>query len=514
MAVLTVGTGGTFKTIATAVAASKAGDTVNVEPGLYVNDFIAIGHDLVLAAQGGTAKLVASASPPNGKAIITAGASGIDVLISGLDISGAKVKDGNGAAIRYEGGKLTLKNVTAHGNENGLLAASDPAGAIAITGSNFYKNGNGTGTTHNIYVNNVGTFTVDSSTVTGAVVGHQIKSRAASTTITNNTIGDGEGGNASYEIDLPNGGVATISNNVIQKGPGAQNPAAIAFGAEGNLHPVSSLAVTGNTIVNTFASPSASAIRNFTEAAASVTGNALYGWVNIVNGAGSAMGNTILATDPLAGGLPPPVMVTPVAITPAVVPPAEAPPIPPASVPEVPLPAVPVTVAPAASAPAGQPPAELPPVTIAPVEVLPVISPSAGQPLTETPSLDVQPVESRVNQLLPAIEGDPPVEGVVEVPASPIAPVFIHDVAGNSGPTPVEAPITAAQQDAIVPQDGVIFLPDVLPSLPGPVTEWVQAWPEGGTAIPEIAPGGPAVAVDPRSDGHGTADLVDPWRFS
>ena len=49
-------------------------------------------------------------SPPNGKAMITE--SGANVAINGFDISGVAVPDGNGAAIRYEGGSLSLSRTT------------------------------------------------------------------------------------------------------------------------------------------------------------------------------------------------------------------------------------------------------------------------------------------------------------------------------------------------------------------------------------------------------------------
>ncbi len=509
MAILTVGTGGTFKTIAAAVAASKPGDTVTIEAGVYVNDFITIGHNLVLEAPGGIAKLVATTSPPNGKAIITEGGAGVHVAISGLDISGAKVKDGNGAAIRYEGGTLTLNNMNIHDNENGLLAASDPAGTIAITGSTFTKNGTGTGATHNIYVNHVGALTVANSTITGAVVGHQIKSRATATTITNSTIGDGPGGNASYEIDLPNGGVAKVANNVIQKGPAAQNPSAIAFGAEGNLHPASSLAVTGNTIVNTFASPSASAVRNFTGASVEVTGNALHGWAYVVNGAGNASGNTILPTDPLAGGLVPPPEPPPAA-PPVVVPPPETPPIPappPVATPPVaPPPAAPPPEAPPPIAappiepPRAEPPPAAPPPAVPPPEVPPVAPPPIAPPPVAVPP--VAPPPGR---------GDlPPDDTVVELPPSLPPPTFIRDATGTPAPVPQEPPVTAGPPAPPTPPDEPAALPDLLPTLPRPVVEWVPEQPGGGVAAPDPAPGGPAPVADPWN-GRGTADLADTW---
>jgi hypothetical protein len=152
MAVLTVGPGQQFSTIADAVAASSPGDTVDVQVGTYTNDFVYIGHSLTLQAAGGEVQMLATEEPPDGKAIITEGVPGANVAINGFDISGAAVGDDNGAAV-YEGGNLSLSNDYFHNNQEGLLAASDPNGTISIDNSEFAFNGDGSGFTHGIYVN-------------------------------------------------------------------------------------------------------------------------------------------------------------------------------------------------------------------------------------------------------------------------------------------------------------------------------------------------------------------------
>lgn len=301
MTTLTVGSGKLFTTIKAAVAASARGDTILIDAGVYVDDFVGIYHDLTLKSVGGTAHLRATVSPPNGKAIIDVGGPGVTVTLAGLELSGAAVPDGNGAGVRYEGGTLTLRDMNVHHNEDGLLANSDPNGSITITGSNFHENGSGTGYTHNIYVGSIAQLTVRDSTITGVKAGHNIKSRAAATTITGNVIADGSSGTASYEIDLSNGGVGVIRDNYIQKGAGAQNPIAITFGAEGNLYATSSLAVTGNTIVNELSGRTTIAVVNKSAATATVADNQLYGWTSTTSGPAAAAGNTLLAAVPVPG---------------------------------------------------------------------------------------------------------------------------------------------------------------------------------------------------------------------
>src|SRR5205823_3236344 len=91
--------------------------------------------------------------------------------------------------------------------------------------------------------------TITDSYFHDAVYGHEIKSRAAETVITNNRIYD-NGGDASYSIDLPNGGQATVTGNIIQQGANSANPNIVAFGAEGVTHATNTLSMTGNTVLN------------------------------------------------------------------------------------------------------------------------------------------------------------------------------------------------------------------------------------------------------------------------
>src|SRR3984893_3466492 len=94
------------------------------------------------------------------------------------------------------------------------------------------------------------TLWITNSYIHEAVVGHEIKSRAANNIIENDRIANGPNGTASYEIDLPNGCNATIQNNFIEKGPNAQNPFFISYGEEGNTYGPATVSVASNTILN------------------------------------------------------------------------------------------------------------------------------------------------------------------------------------------------------------------------------------------------------------------------
>ena len=297
MSILSVGQGMQFSTISAAVAASHDGDTVQVQAGTYVNDFATVNTKITIQGVGGLAHLLATVPPPDGKAILT---TNTDVTLDHLELSGAAVADGNGAGVRYQAGNLVMTNCYVHDNQDGILGGGGGTGTVAIRSSEFSHNGAGDGSTHNIYIGDIASLTIDGSYVHDAVVGHEIKSRAESTTVTNSRIQDGPTGTASYSIDAPNGGAVLIQGNTIQQGPASQNPAIIAFGEEGGVHAGSSLTVTGNTILNDLSSVSAAAVWNAAGAPLSVTGNSTYGLSagQVIRGAASAPGNTALTSEP------------------------------------------------------------------------------------------------------------------------------------------------------------------------------------------------------------------------
>lgn len=339
MATLTVGqTGQRYQTIDAAVDASQAGDTIEVQAGTYTNDWLSISHDLTLTAIGGWVRMVTAdgAQPPDGKAMITESGT---VTISGFDISGVTVPDNNGAAIRYEGGNLTLDNVYIHDNQDGLLGAPDANGSITIDHSEFAFNGvGGDGHTHGIYIGQISTFSLINSYVHDTNEGHEVKSRAASNIIQNNRIFDNNS-TASYSIDLPDAGNATISGNVIEQGPNTHNPAIIAYGEESGSNAGRAVLIDGNVLVNDRSSAS-TGIWNATASPIISSNNQI--WGNAPNtGPVTENGNTILpsrptldlstigfigsATPPPAPPIPSPPPPTPLPEPPAI-PPAELPP--------------------------------------------------------------------------------------------------------------------------------------------------------------------------------------------
>ena len=93
--VLRVGPGQSFQTLASAVAASQDGDTIQVQSGTYINDFAIVTHAVRIMGVGGKAHFVARGNIPNDKAILIDQAP--ELVLENLEFSGAEVPDGNGA---------------------------------------------------------------------------------------------------------------------------------------------------------------------------------------------------------------------------------------------------------------------------------------------------------------------------------------------------------------------------------------------------------------------------------
>jgi Ca2+-binding RTX toxin-like protein len=299
MGTLTVGTGRQYATLAAAVAASRDGDVVELAPGTYTNDFVTINTRISIVgltgADGSKAKLVATVSPPNGKAILV---TNTDVTIDNLDISGARVPDHNGAAIRQQGGTLTVLNSTIHDNEDGILTNAGANLALVVRHSEFYGNNNdqNDGLAHQIYAGQIGRLEVVDSYFHDNDVGHQIKSRAANSLIQNSVIDDANG-TSSYEIDLPNAGNAVVRGNTIVQSAGSGNPTIIAYGEEGTAWSSNSLVIDGNTISNLKPSGGVG-VWNASAVSATLTNNSFYHVPTLLTGSGTQAGTVLLSAQP------------------------------------------------------------------------------------------------------------------------------------------------------------------------------------------------------------------------
>jgi len=177
-------------------------------------------------------------------------------MVDGLTFSGAMIDNslgGNGAGIRdqntREGATLIVRNCVFTGNQEGILTGEDAGETVTVTNSKFENNGNPDQGhfQHALYVNRAGSLTVTSTLFCGQLIGHNIKSRALAEKAMAVSCG---AGSSSFAIDIPEGGVATISGNQIFQGPATQNNKMIAYGEESLPFDRNRLSISKNVFTN------------------------------------------------------------------------------------------------------------------------------------------------------------------------------------------------------------------------------------------------------------------------
>lgn len=251
-ATLRVGPDEAITHITDAARLAKDGDTVEIQPGEYRGD-VAVWQQkqLVIRGIGARPVLIAEGKSAEGKAIwvIRNG----DIRIENIEFRGSRVPAGNGAGIRFERGKLIIRNCAFIDNQMGILTNNDGKAELVIENSRFADAPRQMHSLpHLLYVGGIAKFTITGSRFENGYRGHLIKSRARQSTIRDNHIVDGPDGEASYEIDLPNGGIAHITGNTVGQSAKTQNPALISYGAEGNVWMENELSLEGNTLINDY----------------------------------------------------------------------------------------------------------------------------------------------------------------------------------------------------------------------------------------------------------------------
>lgn len=275
---LTVGQGGQYAHLADAVAVAN-NDTnldnyyvLNLAPGTYLNDFATVLRPMTIEVRPHTHKqqraiLKATVPLPNEKGIILTFAP---LTVRGLVFDGAQISNdlgGNGAGIRDQNpdntaAALVVDNSIFQNDQEGILQCCDLAETITITNTQFKNNGNSDPNffQHGIYIGPSATLSVANSLFCGQLIGHDIKSRSAQTTVMASQIYTGEGapsstgcqvGSASFNIELANGGIGLISGNTLVQGPSSQNHKIISYGAEGLSYTTNSLDVSNNSFLST-----------------------------------------------------------------------------------------------------------------------------------------------------------------------------------------------------------------------------------------------------------------------
>ncbi|HEY1693806.1 MAG TPA: hypothetical protein VGG39_16680 [Polyangiaceae bacterium] len=297
-ATLEVGPGQTYAKPCDAIAAAAAGDVIEVDAaGSYDGDTCAWTTDnLTVRGINGRAKIdITGVTPAQEKGIFTIGGTA-SATIENFELSGAAISsaDGNnGAGIRHQGLNLTVRNCYIHDNQDGILGAPATAntGTILIENSEFSSNGAGDGYSHNMYIGDFASFTLQYSYSHQSKVGHLVKSRAYVTHVLYNRLTDERGGTGSYEVDVPNGGTAFIIGNLIEQSAASQNPGIMTFGEEGTPTGYDThLFVVNNTVINDLGS--GTFVIDPTATPAVVTNNIFYN-----GGTPSSQASAVLTTN-------------------------------------------------------------------------------------------------------------------------------------------------------------------------------------------------------------------------
>jgi nitrous oxidase accessory protein NosD len=204
-----------FTSLRKAIEQAKPGSRIVLAPGRYYQAAKVDVPGLTLIGEPG-AHLSHRAEKGKAALVVTAP----NVTIDGIECSDIEVSDNNGACVRIEGADTTLRNVYFHDNQQGVLGG---VGTVRVENSTFERNGL-RGKAHGLYILSKTDKLIfaNNRILSTKGQGHGLKSRAKATIVTGNVIADFDS-NDSRAIDIPNGGMVTITGNVLQKGRNSDN---------------------------------------------------------------------------------------------------------------------------------------------------------------------------------------------------------------------------------------------------------------------------------------------------
>ena len=249
-ATLIVGPQERIRTLTEAAKLARDGDVIEIRPGEYRGQPAVWTQDnLIIRASSTRPTLHADGKNAEGKALwVVRGGS---VRIENIEFRGVRVRDGNGAGIRFERGRLVIHRCAFIDNEMGILTGNSPEMTLEISDSEFAGAARHNVDLHHLlYVGAIGRFVLTGSRFENGYLGHLVKSRARENDVRYNLLADGPDGRASYELEFPNGGITYVIGNVIEQSAGTDNPVMIAYGSEGQRWPDNALYLAHNTLVN------------------------------------------------------------------------------------------------------------------------------------------------------------------------------------------------------------------------------------------------------------------------
>lgn len=230
-----------MKNLTQASRKMRDGSVLEIGNGTYDTGIATKANNILIIGRGQVA-FRGAAAKGKGTFVI----NGNNTTIENIECRDVKVKDGNGACVRLQGKNLTLKHVYFHSSQQGVLTGNKP-GKVVVQDSFFERLGHG-GRAHGIYQGG-GELVIDRSYFLGAKSqGHEVKSRALRTTITNSVIASMTNKDSRL-IDISNGGIATITDCTLQQGPVSSNLDAIGFAVEKKRHKENAFTLRRNVII-------------------------------------------------------------------------------------------------------------------------------------------------------------------------------------------------------------------------------------------------------------------------
>lgn len=297
-----------FNTLSQAIASAQDYERIQVQAGTYSDcASVSVAHLWIQGVGNGFAHFQSTVCARKGILV----ADGQQLVLDQMEFSGMSVSasDGNnGAGVRHEAGALLVRNSYFHDGQEGILSNSSPAGtgSVEIQNSHFARLGVD-GYEHDMYIGNIGSFKLTSSLVEQGNQGNVVKSRAWVSNIQCNLIKNGYDSTYQkngYLIDLPNGGEAHVKYNTVAQGSLAPQHTMIEFGAEGLVNPTQTLEITGNNLINDYASGGTIINVPGAPTSGSITGNLVVGPGTFTAGSTSNVtvsGNTTQSSRSAAG---------------------------------------------------------------------------------------------------------------------------------------------------------------------------------------------------------------------
>jgi hypothetical protein len=177
--ILRVGPTRRLKMPSDAAREAQDGDIIEIDAGVYPGDVATWTQNrLILRGVGGLAHMQSNGATAKDKGIWLF--EGNDNTVEHIEFSGARATHQNGSGIRLHGSGLTVRHSFFHDNEDGILGGYGEDSEVLIEYTEFARNGYGDGQSHNIYIGQIGSFTLRYSYSHHSNTGHLVKSRARS----------------------------------------------------------------------------------------------------------------------------------------------------------------------------------------------------------------------------------------------------------------------------------------------------------------------------------------------